>query len=169
MNERKMAAPVGNQFWKLRSKHGRDKLFATPELLWEAACEYFEWCDENPLKSYEWNGKDPVKCELEKMRPYTLTGLCLYLDCSEAYFRAFKTDKEKCTDEFLTVITRIESTVYSHKFEGAAAGFFNANIIARDLGLTDKKDVTTAGEKVGIPIIVANDKTKDIIEGLGDK
>ena len=22
-----MAAPVGNQFWKLRSKHGRDKLF----------------------------------------------------------------------------------------------------------------------------------------------
>ena len=32
----------------LRSKHGRDKLFATPELLWDAACEYFQWCDENP-------------------------------------------------------------------------------------------------------------------------
>lgn len=26
-----MAAPKGNQFWMLRSKHGRDKLFATPE------------------------------------------------------------------------------------------------------------------------------------------
>ena len=34
--------------WMLRSKHGRDKLFATPELLWDAACEYFQWCDENP-------------------------------------------------------------------------------------------------------------------------
>ena len=43
-----MAAPKGNKFWMLRSKHGRDKLFATPELLWEAACEYFQWCDENP-------------------------------------------------------------------------------------------------------------------------
>ena len=43
-----MAAPKGNQFWMLRSKHGRDKLFATPEALWEAACEYFQWCDENP-------------------------------------------------------------------------------------------------------------------------
>lgn len=42
-----MAAPKGNQFWMLRSKHGRDKLFATPEALWEAACEYFQWCDEN--------------------------------------------------------------------------------------------------------------------------
>ena len=41
-----MAAPKGNQFWMLRSKHGRDKLFATPEALWEAACEYFQWCDE---------------------------------------------------------------------------------------------------------------------------
>lgn len=28
-----MAAPKGNQFWMLRSKHGRDKLFATPEAL----------------------------------------------------------------------------------------------------------------------------------------
>ena len=43
-----MAAPKGNKFWMLRSKHGRDKLFATPELLWDAACEYFQWCDENP-------------------------------------------------------------------------------------------------------------------------
>ena len=43
-----MGAPKGNQFWKLRSKHGRDKLFTTPELLWQAACEYFEWCENNP-------------------------------------------------------------------------------------------------------------------------
>ena len=44
------AAPKGNQFWKLRSKHGRDKLFATPDLLWEAACEYFAYCDKHPWK-----------------------------------------------------------------------------------------------------------------------
>ena len=45
-----MAAPKGNQFWKLHSKHGRDTLFSTPDLMWEAACEYFQWCDDNPWR-----------------------------------------------------------------------------------------------------------------------
>ena len=35
-------ASVGNEWYKLRSKHGRDKLFTTPELLWEAECEYLQ-------------------------------------------------------------------------------------------------------------------------------
>ena len=48
-SEKKIDKRIGNQFWKFRSKHGRDKLFATPELLWDAACEYFDWMDEHPL------------------------------------------------------------------------------------------------------------------------
>ena len=44
-----MSSPACNQFWKQRSKHGRDMLFASPTLLWEAACEYFEWCEDNPI------------------------------------------------------------------------------------------------------------------------
>jgi hypothetical protein len=28
-----MAAPKGNKFWMMRSKHGRDKLFASPQLI----------------------------------------------------------------------------------------------------------------------------------------
>ncbi|WP_347174524.1 hypothetical protein [Parabacteroides goldsteinii] len=47
-----MAASKNNQFWKLRSKHGRDILFSSPEFLWSAACEYFDWCDENPWYLY---------------------------------------------------------------------------------------------------------------------
>ena len=47
-----MAASKNNQFWKLRNKHGRDTLFSSPELLWSAACEYFDWCDENPWYLY---------------------------------------------------------------------------------------------------------------------
>ena len=43
-----MAASKNNQFWKLRSKHGRDTLFSSPELLWSVAYEYFDCCDENP-------------------------------------------------------------------------------------------------------------------------
>lgn len=129
-----MAAPVGNQFWKLRSKHGRDKLFQTPDLLWEAACEYFEWCDEHPLIEVDFKGKDATRVEMPKMRPYTIHGLCIYLDCNTTYFNDFK----KADHEgFSEVLTRIMEIIYNQKFSGAAAGFLNPNIIARDLGLRD--------------------------------
>lgn len=148
-----MPAPKGNQFWKLRSSHGRDKLFETPELLWQAACEYFDWCDRNPLMEVEQakGVAKPVKdkktgrlkwppnlIELPKMRPYTLHGLCLYLDCNTAYFRSFKSQERAQKEDFSTVIAKIEEIIYNQKFSGAAAGFLNANIIARDLGLQDK-------------------------------
>lgn len=137
-----MAAPEGNQFWKLRSKHGRDKLFASPELLWEAACEYFQWCDENPLIEIDFKGKDATKCELPRMRAYTLQGLCLYLGCHTGYFREFRAANH---EGFSPILTRIEETIYNHKFTGAASGFLNANIIARDLGLMEKQEIKHEG------------------------
>ncbi|MFP7656093.1 DNA-packaging protein [Chryseobacterium proteolyticum] len=144
-----MAAPEGNQFWRLRSKHGRDKLFTSPQLLWEAACDYFEWCEKNPLIDIDYKGKDADRVELPKMVAFTIHGLCIYLGCNTAYFRQFKAslkDKKvkkqgKENEDFSTVITRIEEVIYNQKFIGAAAGFLNPNIIARDLGLVDKKEV----------------------------
>jgi len=145
-----MAAPAGNQFWKLRSKHGRDKLFTTPELLWEAACEYFEWCESNPLIEIDFKGKDAEKKELPKMRAFTLMGLCIYLECTSSYFRSFKSTLKPEDKDFLTVITRIEEVIYTQKFTGAAAGFLNANIISRDLGLADRSELTG---KDGAPLV----------------
>lgn len=144
-----MPAPKGNKFWELRSKHGRDKLFETPTILWEAACEYFEWCEENPFieaeaKVLSNGGKDGSSIELAqvpKMRPFTLQGLCLYLSCSTSYFRAFKSTLQEKDKDFLTIINQIEETIYNQKFSGAASGFFNANIIARDLGLKEQSEI----------------------------
>ncbi len=45
-----MAAPKGNKFWLARSSHGRKPIFANPDKLWEACCEYFQWVEKNPLK-----------------------------------------------------------------------------------------------------------------------
>lgn len=140
-----MAAPKGNEFWKLRSKHGRDKLFATPDLLWDAACEYFQWCNDNPLIEIDYRGSKMERIELPKMRAFTLEGLCFYLDANKGYFNDFddalKNKTDKLSKDFSTVITRIREVVYRQKFEGASAGFLNANIIARDLGLSDKSQV----------------------------
>jgi len=137
-----MAAPIGNKYWQLRSKHGRDKLFATPELLWQAACEYFEWCDNNPVLKEDYVGKDADKVQRELQRPYTISGLCIYLDASREWWAKFK---GSATEDFLQVLSRIEEIIYSQKFDGAAVGVFNQSIIARDLGLADKKEVENTG------------------------
>lgn len=133
-----MSAPIGNQFWKLRSKHGRDKLFATPELLEEAANEYFQWCSDNPLMEVDFKGKDATQVELPRMRAFTIHGLCIYLGCNTKYFNDFKAANH---DGFSEVLTRIMEIIYEQKFTGAAAGFLNPNIIARDLGLKDTSDI----------------------------
>lgn len=133
-----MAAEKGSQWWKLRAKHGRDKLFATPELLWQAAIEYFEHTDTRKWVKKDWVGKDAEEVLRETETPYTLTGLFLYLDCDNSYFRKFKSNPEN--HSFFTVINRIEQIIYTQKFEGAAVGAFNANIIARDLGLKDQTE-----------------------------
>lgn len=130
-----MAAPAENQFWKQRSKHGRDKIFSTPEILWAAACEYFEWCDANPWQQQNWVGKDGDEVVRKLIRPYTLSGFCVFIDCEERSLRNYGTKEEY--KDFFPVVTRIEQITRTQKFEGAAVGIFNANIIARDLGLSD--------------------------------
>lgn len=140
-----MAAPVGNRFWELRSKHGRDKIFTTPQAMWEAACEYFEWCQDNPLISVEFYGKDAIECNVPKMRPFTMEGLCHYLDVNTMYFRDFEqglAGKDgEIEKDYSRIVSRIRETIDRQQFEGASAGFLNANIIARKLGLSDKKEM----------------------------
>lgn len=154
-----MAATKGNEFWKLRTKHGRDKIFATPEIMWDAACEYFSYITDNPLQEQQIikYKDDYEKVTVDKMRPFTLMGLCLFLGVNVQYFTDFeeslKGKNDKIAKDFSLVVTHIRETIYNQKFEGASAGFFNPNIIARDLGLMDKTDITTNGKEINIPLI----------------
>lgn len=142
-----MGAPKNNQFWKQRTKHGRDKIFKTPNDLWLAACEYFEWCDSNPLIEIDYKGKDNEMVNYPRIRAYTIRDLCRFLGVNEMYINQFEAT---CSKDFSIIITRIRDIIYTQKFQGAAAGMLNPNIIARDLGLTDSKktDITTNGKEI---------------------
>lgn len=132
-----MAAPTGNRFWEARTKHGRDLLFKTPEILWEACCEYFAWIDANPLqeeKGFAFQG-EVTRASFGKMRAMTLSGLCLFLDIDDSTWREYSK-----REDFSGVCTRAEKIIYNQKFQGAAADLLNANIIARELGLAEKKE-----------------------------
>ena len=136
-----MAAPKGNQFWKVRSKHGRDPIFASPAELWAACEEYFEWADKNPLLEgtvVAFQGKAKI-VPVPKMRAMTIGGMCIFLDVSQSTW--FDYAKQ---EGFSQVTTRAEQIIRAQKFEGASAGLLNANIIARDLGLADNQRLAGA-------------------------
>lgn len=145
-----MAAPKGNKFWMARSSHGRNPTFTSPDILWAASNEYFAWVEANPLwetKAFASGGKVVVK-DLPKMRAMTISGLCIFLDIARSTW-----DEYRAREGFSGVVTRVEETISAQKFEGAAADLLNSNIIARDLGLRDKRDVDHAGKVMLVPQI----------------
>lgn len=140
-----MAAPKGNKFWLARAKHGRTKIFSTPEMLWESCCEYFQWCEDNPLTEQKIFHAQGVitKDTVTKMRAMTISGLCIFLGIGTSTWGDYRNDKD-----LSVVITQVETIIYDQKFSGAAADMLNANIIARDLGLADKKEVKETTNEV---------------------
>lgn len=140
-----MPAPFNNQFWKARSSHGRKPVFESPEQLESAADEYFQWVEDNPLyeqKVFAYQG-DVTKTDVYKMRAMTIDGLCVFLDIGTSTWHDYRQK-----DDFSDVVSKIETVIRTQKFAGAAADLLNANIIARDLGLKDKTDVTTNDESL---------------------
>lgn len=152
-----MAAPKGNQFWKARTKHGRDKLFSSPEILWEACCEYFEWVENHPLKAAElvkYQGRARLR-RVPRMRAMTIGGLCVFLGIHRGTWNEWRK-----VDDYSEVVTRVEEIIYDQKLTGAAADLLNANIIARELGLKDAQSVehaTKEGSVMVVPGIVSVD------------
>ena len=132
-----MPGPKGNQFWKARAKHGRNKLFKSAKALKEACEEYFQWVEENPLwenKATQYQGAQ-VDMPVAKMRAMTIDGLCIFLDIDDSTWQRWRKD-----DDFCGVVEWADRVIRHQKFSGAAADLLNANIIARDLGLVDKKE-----------------------------
>jgi len=143
-----MAATKGNQFWRQRATHGRDKIFKTPELMLEAAFDYFQWVEDNPLtKAIVYQGA--VAGNEDLMRAMTIKGLCIYWGVNTKYLNDFISDldlNKKEDKDFSEVISTIKEIIETQKFEGASAGLLNPNIIARDLGLADKKELSGSVE-----------------------
>jgi hypothetical protein len=140
----------GNQWWAKRATHGRKAIFQTPEKMMESAIEYFKITDERKWKRQDFRGKDAKKVEIETDTPYTMAGLCIFLGVNTHYFNDFETNlnlKTKKGRDFSDVIRTIKDIMFSQKFEGAAVGAFQQNIIARDLGLANRNEITHVVEQ----------------------
>ncbi len=127
---------AGNQYWRIRNTSGTPKIFSTPQELAEAANEYFEFIEQNPFKEQDFRGKDATQVSINRMRPMTIEGLCNTLEINRQTFYNY----EKNPD-FFDICSRIRQIIETQQFEGAAAGFLNANIISRKLGLSEKQEL----------------------------
>lgn len=140
-----MSAPVGNEYWKFRNKHGRDFKY-TPDLFWDEAVKYFEW-----MLTRVWNKKDPIKSgdmagtliDIPTQIPMSIASFCIYADIDENTFQRY--EKEDGYEAFWAVTKQIKQIIESQQFEGAVVGAFNPSIIASKLGLANK--TVLAGDK----------------------
>lgn len=169
---------TGNQFWKLRTKHGRDKLFSDAPVLLEEAYAYFDWCDRHPQNKAElvkYRG-DYEEAEIPLGRPYSVDGFTCYLHVSKGYFWSAKAnlrdkmEQGKATAseiELLETIELIEQMIRTQQIEGAMVGIFNANLTARLNGIADRQDITTNGASV-VRVTVRDKKTDEDMHKLED-
>jgi hypothetical protein len=146
-------------WWKRRSKHGRGLIFSSPQLMWEAACEYFAHEDNRTdLTKTEvgWfqgsMSKDEVVCKV----PYTWQGLTLFFGCALTYFRNRRLELRKrvkegtndeVDDDFLAVMDLIEQTIFKQQFDNAQSGKFKEGLTARYLRIQDSSELSTPNDK----------------------
>jgi hypothetical protein len=119
--------------------------FQHPMDLWRAACKYFRWCEENPIveaKHFHHDGVSKLG-KVPKMRTPTMTGLWVHIGISQGVTSKWTNpDSQYYLPEMVPVIEHIKAVIRDEKFTAAAAGVLNANLIARDLALMDRKSVT---------------------------
>jgi len=137
----------GNEFWKRRSRHGVHPTFPEgPEgaqKLLEACEDYFEYAAQNPLKedkAFAYEG-EVYHDDVCKIQAFTIIGLCLFIDVASKTWREWRSTRP----DLSSVIAWAEDVIRHQKFNAAAAGLLNANIISRDLGLADKTEISGPG------------------------
>jgi len=150
----------------------------TPGELWEAAVKYFNDTENDPLTTEELvkgQNLETKTVKINKKRVLTLRAFAASAGMSHDYLtdlrkgqknklKRLKDDKtssqldiNECED-YLETIDRIKNIIFIDKFEGAAAGIYSTAFIARDLGLTDKKEVVAEIEEKKTVIMKIGDQ-----------
>ncbi|HBT01635.1 MAG TPA: terminase small subunit [Citreicella sp.] len=166
----------GNRIWEMNPNPGRQPTFADGDELWTAAVEYFEWCHGNPLLEDQLVTFQGVATHepVAKVRALTQRGLCLFLGISMETWRGWRTlGHEIHRPDLADTIDRIEGVIWEQKFTNAAAGLLVHGLIARELGLADKSEVTSPdGSMSPQPAVVLtnlSDEELAQLERLTDK
>lgn len=148
------------QHWEVIDRLSRERnrgveISMDEEGLWRSACNYFKWCDENPIQSSETvnsGNKAGSVIPNEKIRPYTIQGLCLHCGITKEYLNDIRNGRDK-TSAYFHVVSTILYIIYTQNVENATVGIFNPIFTAKVLNIGEKEDNTGTG---GIKITVVS-------------
>ena len=120
----------------------KHKYIESPDKLWELFEAYVLNEKQNPMYKQEYVGKDG-RTELTPLEtPITFEGFECYLEDKGIIndLGNYSSNLNKAYTEYLPIITRIKRNCFVHNFRGASVGLFNANIIAKKLGLSERSE-----------------------------
>ena len=125
----------------------KHKYIETPEKLWKLFLDYIEHERSNPMYKVEYVGKDSNQVKTPLETPITFEGFECYLQDQNIIndLGNYSSNLNNAYEQYLPIITRVKQNCFVHNFKGASVGLFNANIIARKLGLVDKKETEVKG------------------------
>jgi hypothetical protein len=123
---------------------GKHKYIETPEKMWELFCEYVEYERSNPMYKREYVGKDGEQVDTPLQVPITFEGFECYLADKGVIndLGDYASNKNGQYNDFSTIITRIRTNCFVQNYKGAAVGLFNANLVAKKIGLISKVEQT---------------------------
>lgn len=144
-----MPAPKGNTF--ALGNSGKPKKWKTPSDLQDSIDAYFEWCKNNPMKSVHKSQIDPSTKKplvFEEERPYTIEGLCIFLDCERETLLNYQ--RAEGYEEFFSIIKKAKLRIQQDKVERGISGNGTASVLIFDLknnhGYKDKQETQLSGE-----------------------
>lgn len=119
--------------------HGT-KNIETPEKLWELFEAYVKHESKNPMYKTDYVGKDGNEVKTPLQVPITFEGFECYLADQKIIndLGHYSQNLDGRYTDYVPIITRIRNNCFVQNFKGASVGLFNANIISRKLGLSDK-------------------------------
>ena len=162
-----MGAPKNNSYHKGITGEGQGcpRIYNTPEAYKTDIQRYFDWCDKNPLMKNEAlkSGLDAGRViQIPTQRPYLIEGLCDFLNISIQTFMNYES-KEGYND-FFEVSAWARNKIYTQNLSYGYVGAFDAGLVARKLGIADKKELEANIKAT--EIIVRNEDEKSVLEDL---
>ena len=147
---------------------GRPLKYKPDELLVKFR-DYIKWAKEHPIPIVrkvtntttkgDTYGSDSVE---NKPRLLSIEGFLVHIGADRNWWDHL--DSGKRGEEFLRVKAIIRDFCIGYQKEMASADIFNANIVSRLLGLADKKDITSGGDK--FKIVVESKEDKEMFENF---
>lgn len=139
------------QHWQVVNAGGQ-AISNTPKQLWEAAIDYFKWCDNNPIEAKRTltSGKTQgQKVTSEYTRPYSIKGMCLHCNISERYLDDIRQTNAK-DSEWYNIIEKILMIIYTQNLEGAIVDLYNPIMVSKVLNMDKAPEIGDSTVKVEI-------------------